>query len=89
LRRLHHEEHYLYSPNFIQPIKSRSIRWAGSAARIGEKCVCNVLVGKPEGKGTLGRPWRRWEGKLKTRYSRRGIGGVVDGTDLAQGREGE
>jgi hypothetical protein len=44
--------------------------------------------GKPEGKRTLGRHWRRWEGNIITRYSRRGIWGVVDWTDLAQGREG-
>jgi hypothetical protein len=24
-----------------------------------------VLVGKPEGKRTLGRPWRRWEDNIK------------------------
>jgi hypothetical protein len=27
--------------------------------------VCNILVGKPEGKKTLGRPKHRWEGNIK------------------------
>jgi len=27
--------------------------------------VYRVLVGKPGGKGTLGRPWRRWDDNIK------------------------
>jgi hypothetical protein len=27
--------------------------------------VYRVLVGKPEGKRQLGRPWRRWEDNIK------------------------
>jgi len=27
--------------------------------------VYRVLVGKPEGKRPLGRPWRRWEDNIK------------------------
>jgi hypothetical protein len=30
-----------------------------------ERGVCRVLVGKPEGKGTLERPRRRWENYIK------------------------
>jgi hypothetical protein len=26
--------------------------------------VYNILVGNPEGKGPLGRPWRRWEDNI-------------------------
>jgi hypothetical protein len=55
-RRLHNEELYdLYSsPNIFQVIESRRT-WAGHVARIGERRVaCRVLVGKPEGKRTLG-----------------------------------
>ena len=38
----------------------------GHVALIREKrCVYSVLVGKPEGKRTLGRPRRRWEVSIK------------------------
>jgi hypothetical protein len=37
------------------------MRWSGHAARIEEKRnAYRILVGKPEGKRTLGRPRRRW-----------------------------
>jgi hypothetical protein len=26
--------------------------------------ICKVLIGKPEGKGLLGRPWRGWEDNI-------------------------
>jgi len=58
-RKLHNEElNDLYSwPNIIQVIKSRRMRWSGHVARIGEiRGTCGVLVGKPEGKRSLGRP---------------------------------
>jgi hypothetical protein len=40
-RRLHNKEPYaLYSsPNIIQVIKSRRLRWAGHVARIGERSI--------------------------------------------------
>ena len=41
-RRLHNKELYAlyYSPNIIQVINSRRLRWAGHVARIGEKrCI--------------------------------------------------
>ena len=63
LRRLHNEElNDLYSsPNFLQVIKSRRMRWAGHVVQMGEKRgVYRVLVGKPEGKKPLGRHRRRW-----------------------------
>ena len=47
-------------------INSRRMRWAGLAARMVERRgICRVWVGKPEGKGPLGRPRRRWEGNVK------------------------
>jgi hypothetical protein len=47
-------------------IKSRKMRWAGHAARIGAKMDAHrILVGKPEEKGPLGRPRRRWEDHIK------------------------
>jgi len=62
-RRLHNEElNDLYSsPNIVQVIKSRRMRWAGHVARVGEeRVVYRVLAGKPEGRRPLGRPRRRW-----------------------------
>ena len=56
-RKLHNEElNDLYcSPNIVRLIKSRRMRWAGHVARMGEgRGVYMVLVGKPEGKSTLG-----------------------------------
>jgi hypothetical protein len=42
------------------------MRWAGHVARLGkERKVCNVLVGKPEGKRPLGRPRHRWEDGIR------------------------
>jgi hypothetical protein len=53
---LHNKElHRLYSaPSIIRMIKSRSMRWAGHIARMGEKRnAYRILVGKPEGKRPL------------------------------------
>jgi hypothetical protein len=45
------------SPNIVQVIKSRKIRWVGRVACMGERRGVNrILVGKPEGKRPLGRP---------------------------------
>jgi hypothetical protein len=45
------------SPIIIRVIKSRRMRWAGHAARMGEKRnAYRILVGKSEGKRSLGRP---------------------------------
>jgi hypothetical protein len=50
----------------IRQIKSRRMTWAGHVARMGEdRKVYKVLVGKPEGKGPLGRPRRRWEDGIR------------------------
>ena len=50
----------------MRVIKSRRMRWAGHVARMGEgRGVYRVLVGKPERKIPLGRPWRRWEDNSK------------------------
>ena len=67
-RRMHNEElNDLYSsPNIVQVIKSRRMRWAGHVARmVEERGVYRVLVGKPEGKRPLGRPRRRWEDNIR------------------------
>jgi hypothetical protein len=47
-------------------IKSRRMRWAGHIARMGEKRnAYRILVGKPEGKKSLGRARRRWVYNIK------------------------
>jgi len=67
-------------------IKSRRIRWAGHAARIGEKIgAYRVLVGKPEGKRPLGRPMRKWEDNITFDLQEVGCGSM-DWIELAQGR---
>jgi hypothetical protein len=58
-RKLYDEElHGIYcSSNMVRVIKSRTMRWAGHVARMGEgRGMYRVLVGKPEGKRPLGRP---------------------------------
>jgi hypothetical protein len=50
------------------------------------RVVYSVLVGKPEGKGPLGRPRRRWEDNIKMDLQEVGCGGV-DWIELAQDRE--
>jgi hypothetical protein len=54
-------------PSKIRMIKSRRIRWLGHAARLGEKRnAYRIVVGKPEGKRSLGRQRRRWVDNIKT-----------------------
>ncbi|KAJ4436737.1 hypothetical protein ANN_16869 [Periplaneta americana] len=67
-RKLYNTElHALYSsPDIIRNIKSRRLRWAGHVARMGEsRNEYRVLVGRQEGKRTLGRPRRRCEDNIK------------------------
>jgi hypothetical protein len=66
-RRLHSEElHNFYaSPNIIRVTKSRRMRWTEYVAGMGElRNAYIILVGKPEGKTSLGRPKRRWEDNI-------------------------
>jgi hypothetical protein len=67
-RKLHNEElHDLYSsPSIIRIIKSRSIRWVGHVARMGERRnAYRLLVRKPKGRRPLGRPTRRWVDNIR------------------------
>jgi hypothetical protein len=62
-RKLHNEELYgVYSSQNIIRVR---MRWTGRVKRMGERAY-KVLVGEPNGKKPLGRPRRRWEGKIKT-----------------------
>lgn len=55
------------SSNIIRMIKSKSMRWAGHVASVGEKRnAYAVLAGKSEGMRALGRPIHRCEDNIKT-----------------------
>jgi hypothetical protein len=51
---------FIPPPNIIRVIKLRKMRWAGYVARMGRGHAYRVLVGKPEGKGQLGRLGIDW-----------------------------
>ena len=88
-RRLHNEElNDLYSsPNIVRVIKSRSMRWAGHVARMGEENgVYRVLVGKLEGRRPLGRPRRRWVDNIRMDLQEVRCG-YMDWIGLAQDRD--
>jgi hypothetical protein len=57
----------LYSkPNIVSVIKLWRIRWAGHVAHMGEmKNTYKILVRKPEGKTSQGRPRHRWEDNIR------------------------
>jgi hypothetical protein len=77
-RNLHSEEqHSLYSsPNIVKVIKSRRMCWAEYVARMGDmRNAYTILVGKPEGKGPLGRP------RLEVDLGERGLGCGLDSSD--------
>jgi hypothetical protein len=61
-RKLHSEE----LRDLCRIIKSRRMRWAGHVAQMVEKRnAYSLLVGKPKGKGPLGRPRRRWVDNIR------------------------
>jgi hypothetical protein len=54
-----------FSPNIVQEIKLRRIRWVGHVARMERGEVYAELWGKPEGRSPLGRLRHRWEDNIK------------------------
>jgi len=63
------------------------MRWAGHVACMGDRRgVYRVLVGKLEGKRTLGRPRRSWEDNIKMNIREVGCG-IMDWIQLAQNRD--
>jgi hypothetical protein len=53
-------------------ILNKMSRASGTYER--QKWYIQVLVGRPDGKKTLGRPKRRWEDNIKT--VKKGVGGM-------------
>ena len=89
-RKLHYEElNDFYSlHNILWVIKSRRMRLAGNVSCVVDRRgVYRVLVGKPEGKGTLRRHRRRWEDNIKMDFQEVECGGR-DWIELAQDKEG-
>jgi hypothetical protein len=85
-RRLHNEElKDLYSsPNIIRAIKSRRMRLTGHVASMGKKRgAYRILVVRPEGRRSLGRPRRRWKDNIKIDQK---VGFGIDWIELAQDR---
>ena len=75
------------SPNIVQVIKSRRMRWAGRVVHMGEeRGAYRVLMGKPEGKRPLGRPRHRWVANIRMDLQEVGCG-YVDWIGLAQDRD--
>jgi hypothetical protein len=79
-----YEIYHYSSPSIIRMIKSRRMRWAGHVARMGEKRnAYRILVGKPEGKRSLGRIRRRWVDNITMDLREIGWDGT-DWIDLVQ-----
>ena len=75
------------SPNIVQVIKSRRMRWAGHVARMDEeRGAYRLLVGKRERKRSLGRPRRRWMDNIRMDLQEVRCG-YVDWIGLAQDRD--
>ena len=86
-RKLDNEMNDMYcSPNIVWVTKSRRMTRAGYVARMGERRgVYRGLVGKPEGKRSLGSPRRRWEDNIKMDLQEVGCGSM-DWIELDQDR---
>jgi len=89
VEKLHNEElkDLYYSSNIVSVVKSRRKRGAGHVTRMVERRgVYRVLVGKMEGKRTLGRPRHTWEDNIKLDLQEVGCGGM-NWIELAQDRD--
>jgi hypothetical protein len=75
------------SINIVKVIKSRRLRWAANVARMeAGRSAFKILTGTPTGKGTLGRPRRRWEDNIIMNLDETGINAGNQG-DLPQYRD--
>ena len=87
-RKVHNEElnDLFSSPNIVQVVKSRRMRWAVHVARIAEsRGVYRFVVGKTEGKIPFGRLKRRWDDNMMY-LQEVGCGGM-DWIELAQDKD--
>jgi hypothetical protein len=64
-------------------IKARKMRWAGHGEVRG---AYNMLIRRPEGRRSLGRPRSRWEDNILMDLGKIGFG-YVDWIHLAQDRD--
>jgi hypothetical protein len=62
------------------------MKWTGNVARVVAKDAYRILVGKPEGKGSQGRPRRRCVDNIKMDLRQIGRGGM-SWIDLAEDRD--
>jgi hypothetical protein len=87
-RKLHNDVlHSLYSSsNIVRMIKSKRMRWVEHVARMREgRGVYRVLIGRLEGKRSMGRPRCGWEDNIKLDLREIGIDGA-NWIQLAQDR---
>jgi hypothetical protein len=50
----------------VTGVSKGMIRWTGEVAYMGEKRnACEILVGRPEGKRSRGRPGHSWEDNIE------------------------
>jgi hypothetical protein len=88
-RRLHSEElcALYFSPNIFQVIKSRRMRWAGHVTRMEDtRGAHSILMGRPDGKRSLGKPRHRCEDNIKMDFKDVGSEGM-DWIALAEDRD--
>jgi hypothetical protein len=77
----------LYVSVIIRVVKSRRMRWAGHAARMGEMRNANTnLFGSRDVKRPLRRSWRRWEDNIRMEIGKED-GGDVDWIHMTQDRD--
>ena len=82
------ELHALYSlPNIIRNLKSRRLRWAERVTHMEQsRNAYRVLVGKPEGKRSIGKLRCKWKDNIKMDLREMGCD-PADWIDLTEDRD--
>jgi hypothetical protein len=84
---LDEELHNFYSsPNIIRMIIKKDEMGRTSSTHVEKRIAYRILVGKSEGKRTLGRPRRRWEDNITMNVKEIEWGGI-NWIHLAQGKD--